>query len=105
MALSLILVPLVMAAAAFLCPSGRVRPWLVLLGGAAHLILTGTTLFGWDEPVEAFDKWLVLDPLGKLVLAVIRALFFLCAPSPPGSLPLPPARPNRLLCTSLPPAP
>ena len=68
MAWLLILVPLLAAAAAAAVPSSRWRPWLVPVGGLAHLVLVGLALTG--VPVTAFQGWLVLDPLGKLVLGV-----------------------------------
>src|SRR5205814_2747811 len=38
--LALVLVPLILAALAYLTPSSRVRPWLVPAGGVAHAVLT-----------------------------------------------------------------
>lgn len=95
----LILVPLLMGAVAAVVPSGRLRPWLVPLGGLIHLVLVIATLA--SGPASAFDGWLVLDPLSKLVLGFISLLFFLCALYAPGYLTIRPERPNRIFCACL----
>jgi hydrogenase-4 component F len=87
------------AAAAAAVPSSRWRPWLVPLGGLAHLVLVGCALAG--APVSAFSGWLSLDPLGKLVLMFVSVLFFLCALYAPGYLALRADRPNRVFCACL----
>ena len=45
--------------------------------------------------------WLLLDPLGKLVLGFLSVLFFLCSLYAPGYLALRPDRPNRVFCANL----
>ncbi len=99
MAWLLILVPLLFGAAAAAAPSNRWRPWLVPLGGLAHLVLVMLALSG--DPVTAFRGWLVLDALGKLVLGFVSVLFFLCSLYAPGYLALRPDRPNRVFCACL----
>ena len=99
MAWLLIGVPLLLALAATLVPSNRWRPWLVPLGGLAHLILVSLALAG--APVSALDGWLVLDALSKLVLGFISVLFMLCALYAPAYLALRSDRPNRLFCACL----
>ncbi|HTS17580.1 MAG TPA: proton-conducting transporter membrane subunit [Verrucomicrobiae bacterium] len=99
MAWLLIIVPLLVAAMAAVAPSNRWRPWLVPLGGLAHLALVIAALRG--GPVFALQGWLVLDPLGKLVLGFISVLFFLCALYAPGYLALRSDRPNRVFCSCL----
>jgi hydrogenase-4 component F len=99
MAWLLILVPLLAAAAAAAAPSNRRRPWLVPLGGLAHLVLVVMAMAG--DPVYAWGGWLVLDALGKLVLGLISVLFFLCALYAPAYLALRPDRPNRVFCACL----
>jgi hydrogenase-4 component F len=101
MALSLILVPLLMAGIALLVPSRRWRPWLLPLTGLVHLLLVGTALWAWDEPVTAWQGVLFLDPLGKIVLGEISLLFFLCAVYAPGYLAQRQERSNRVLCACL----
>lgn len=99
MALALILLPLALAAVAFLVPSERWRPWLLPLGGAAHLVLVVLAL---RRPmVGAFDGWLVLDPLGRLILAFLSVLFFLCSVYAPGYLALRREGSNRIFCVCL----
>jgi hydrogenase-4 component F len=98
-ALALILVPLVLAAAALAVPSNRGRPWLLPLATLQHLLLTASAL--WGPPVAVPGRWLVLDPLGKVVLGLVSVLFFLCACYAPGYLALRPDKPNRVLCACL----
>jgi hydrogenase-4 component F len=81
MAYLLILFPLAMAAVAFVLPSERWRPWLLPLGGLGILALVMPAVFqGPDQdPVSGLDGWLLLDPLGKVVLGFLSVLFFLCS--------------------------
>src|SRR5436305_8179976 len=99
----LILFPLVMAAAAFLFPSRRRRPWLVTLGGAGHLALTILALVqaGAGEIISGAGEALLLDALGKVFLGFISVLFFLCSLYAPAYLALRPDRPNRIFCANL----
>lgn len=99
MALLLVLVPLLFALVAVAVPSTRWRPWLVPLGGLAHLVLVALALTG--GPVSALGGWLMLDSLSKLVLGFISLLFFLCALYAPGYLSIRPERPNRVFCACL----
>jgi hydrogenase-4 component F len=99
MALALILVPLLAAALAAALPSNRWRPWLLPLGALAHLVLVLAALRG--PAVSALGGWLVLDPLGKVLLVLVSVLFFLCALYAPGYLALRPERSNRVLCACL----
>jgi hydrogenase-4 component F len=99
MALALVLVPLALAAVAFAVPSERWRPWLLPAGGALHL---GLVLLALRVPVvTALDGWLLLDPLGRLILLFLSLLFFLCAAYAPGYLAWRPERSNRLFCACL----
>ena len=99
MAWLLILGPLLVGAAAAAVPSNRWRPWLVPLGGLAHLVLVVVALAG--GPVAAFQGWLVLDPIGKLFLGFISLLFFLCSLYLPGYLAQSPDHSNRVFCACL----
>ena len=76
----LILFPLAMAAVTFASPSNRFRPWLLPLGAAGHLGLVLTILRqGGDRTdVSGLGGWLLLDPLGTIVLGFLSVLFFLC---------------------------
>jgi hydrogenase-4 component F len=99
MALALFLVPMVFALLALAMPSNHWRPWLVLAGGATHLVLA---LFALSlSQVSGLGGWLLLDGLGKLVLALTSVLFFLCSVYARGYLALHPERPNRVFSASL----
>ena len=55
-----------------------------------------------DAPaVEGLGGWLLLDPLGKLILGFLAVLFFLCSLYAPGYLALRSDRPNRVFCANL----
>jgi len=97
--LALVLVPLLLAALAFFTPAPRLRPWLVPAGGLAHAILTTVAVL--EPQRSAFHGWLVLDPLGRLVLAFVSLLYLLCSCYVPAYLALRPARSNRAFCTAL----
>jgi hydrogenase-4 component F len=99
MELALVLVPLVLAAVALLVPSERWRPWLLPLGGAVHLVLVVLAIS--SPSVGASEGWLVLDPLGRLVLGFLSLLFCLCSVYAPGYLVLRPERLNRVFCACL----
>ena len=103
MAYLLILFPLAMAAAAFVLPSDRWRPWLLPLGGLGHLVLVVGAIVqaGAGSPVSGLWDWLSLDALGKVVLGFLALLFFLCSLYAPGYLAFRPDRPNRIFCANL----
>lgn len=98
----LILFPLVMAAATFALPSSRGRAWLLPLGALVHLVLVFSAMFqpGNGPAISGLGGWLLLDPLGKLVLGFLSVLFFLCSLYAPGYLALRSDRPNRVFCTT-----
>src|SRR5512147_465562 len=95
----LVLIPLLLAIAAALIPSDRLRPWLVPLAGLTQLVLVAFAVSG--ETLSGFQGWLLLDPLGKLVLLFISLLYFICALYVPGYLSLRTDRPARLFCVCL----
>jgi hydrogenase-4 component F len=96
MAVALILVPVVAAAIALVTPSDRWRPWLMSAAAAGHTALTALAL-GGTPPSEA-DGWLVLDPLGKVFLALVSTLFCICSVYTARYLTLGHAQPNRIFC-------
>ena len=96
MAAWLVLVPLGFAAVAFATPSVRVRPWLLPAAGAVQLALVALELLGRGAGLGR--PWLGLDPLGRLIVAYLAVLFFLCAAYAPGYLALRSERPNRVFC-------
>ncbi|HEV8323159.1 MAG TPA: proton-conducting transporter membrane subunit [Myxococcota bacterium] len=97
--LLLVALPLALAAVAFAVSSERVRPWLVPAGGAAHLALTLAVLAAPARPAPG--AWLQLDGVGRLVLALVSVLFFLCALYTPGYLAQRPGHSNRTFCACL----
>jgi hydrogenase-4 component F len=103
MAYLLIALPLVMAAVTFAVPSNRWRPWLLPLGGLAYMVLVLGSVFAPADtpPVSGLDGWLLLDPLGKVVLGFLSVLFFLCSLYAPAYLALRSERANRVFCANL----
>jgi len=96
MALALIFVPILLAVLAAAMPSNRLRPWLIPVTGTAHLALT---VFALTRPgLAARAAWLVLDPLGKIILLTVSALFFFCSFHAAGYLRHRAETPNRVFC-------
>ena len=92
LALALVIVPLVFALLAMVVPQ-RVRPWLLVVAGAVQLALAGVAL---SMPVVGgLNGWLLLDGVGRLVLAFTTLLFFLCVIYARGYLAFHPERSNR----------
>jgi hydrogenase-4 component F len=99
MLLALILTPLLLALAAFASPSQRGRPWVVTAGGAGQALLIAIAVR--QPPLAAFDGWLVLDPLGKVVLGFLGVFYLLCSLYAPAYLLQRPERSNRVFCAAL----
>ena len=99
MLIAQILIPLVLGGLALLVRSNLKRPWLLPLGGAAHLVGTFAVLLG--KAPAANDAWLGLDPLNKVVLGFLSLLFFLCSVYARGYLVLRPNQPNRIFTAAL----
>ncbi len=93
---AIILFPLLLAAVAAVVPSNRWRPWLLPIASGGHAALTLTALTR-PGPVAA-GAWLVLDPLGKIILLVVSTLFFFCSFYAVGYLRHQHNRPNRVFC-------
>ena len=72
----LILFPLAMAAIIFAVPSNRWRPWLLPVGALGHLGLVMAAIFqpAKGTVVSGLGGWLLLDPLGKVVLGFLSVL-------------------------------
>jgi hydrogenase-4 component F len=98
-----ILFPLMMAGATFALPSNRWRPWLLPVGGLGHLGLVAAAIFapGDGAALSGLGGWLLLDPLGKVILGFLSVLFFLCSLYAPGYLALRADKPNRVFCANL----
>lgn len=103
MAYLLIAFPLLMAAVTFAMPSDRWRTWLLPVGATGQLALVFGALFqaGQGGEISGLETWLLLDPLGKVILGFLTLLFFLCALYAPGYLALRSDRPNRVFCANL----
>src|SRR5215212_5113698 len=97
-----ILFPLAMAALAFAVPSNRWRPWLLPVGALGHVCLVATAINQASEGavLSELGGWLQLDPLGKVILAFLSVLFFLCSLYAPGYLTYRAQWSNRVLCTN-----
>ena len=96
---ALILVPLLAAALAFVIPSERWRPLVLVPAAATHL---GLALAAVASPGEgAFEGWLRLDPPGRLVLLLVSVLFALCAVYTVGYLRLRSELRNRVFVSCL----
>lgn len=79
---ALLYLPFAAAVAALVLPWERARPWLVPLGALGHLTLTCLVVPG--ETQRSAGGWLVLDPLGKLVLATVSCVFSVASLYVPG---------------------
>jgi hydrogenase-4 component F len=99
MLLALVIVPVVLGAVAFVTPSSRGRAWLVPLGAVAHALIT--LYFLVQPPAASLNGWLVLDPLGKVVLGLVSLLYLFCAFYVPGYLALRPQRKTNIFCAAL----
>jgi hydrogenase-4 component F len=99
MALGLIGLPMLMAAVAFATPSSRLRPWLLPLTGLAHLSLALRAITADAAPEGG--GWILLDPLGKLVLGLVSVLFCVCSFYCAGYLRDRRDKPNRVFCACL----
>jgi hydrogenase-4 component F len=75
--LLLVALPIAFGALAFAMRSNRARPTALLGGAIPHAALVIT--FWLLPPKPLFSGWIALDPLGKIVLSVISALFLVCA--------------------------
>src|SRR5438093_3610329 len=96
-------VPLAMAGLTLAVPSSRWRPWLLPVGALAHLALMPWVLLqpAAGPELSGMGGWLLLDALGKVVLAFLSLLFFLCSLYAPGYLAFRSAWPNRIFCADL----
>jgi hydrogenase-4 component F len=97
MALLLFLLPLLFAVVAVAIPSERLRPWIVTAGGLVQLGPVTVALL--SPRVEGLGGWLVLDPLGRLVLGFTTILFAVCALYVPGYLAQRKSGNARIFCT------
>jgi hydrogenase-4 component F len=75
--ISLIAVPLLFAALAFIWPQERTRPWLLPAAGGAHAAASLWLLVRPPEPVPG--AWFGFDPIARAVLPMISLLFLVCS--------------------------
>ncbi len=74
---AIIILPLLLAGLALIIPSNRWRPLILPVSGTLHL---GMTILLLTRPELVVDyAWLVLDPLGKVILLCVSTLFFFCS--------------------------
>jgi hydrogenase-4 component F len=99
MAVALVVVPLLFAALALVVPSNQFRPWIVVAGGTAHLVLVVIALS--QDDVSGLNGWLALDSVARLVLALTSVLFFLCSVYARAYLAFYSDRSNRVFCGCL----
>ena len=95
----LVCLPIGAALIALAIPSNRWRPCVLPLAALLHLVLSFQAILA--PTMYGTSNWLVLDPLGKIFLGLIRVLFFLCAGYAVGYLAVRKERDNRVLCTCL----
>lgn len=74
---ALILTPFCLGLLAFVLRSDLLRRWVLVLGAAIHLLLTGICI--WIPPSPEAHGWLALDAPGTLFLALSSTLFFAAA--------------------------
>lgn len=99
MLLALVLLPFAMGALALVVPSARARAWLVPAGAVLHAALAAAIAI-WPPP-PMFDRWLVLGPLGRVIVPLLAAQYLLCSFYVPGYLAARPERPSRAFCACL----
>jgi hydrogenase-4 component F len=99
MLFALVLLPLAGALIAWMIPDNRTRPIILPVIATVHLVLT-LLLLG-NSPAPSANGWILLDPLGKVVLLCISLLFAVCAYYAVGYLAYRQERSNRILCMGL----
>ena len=75
MAYVLFLFPIVMAGLSAVFPSNRLRPWFLPITATVHAALKVQAI--WGPPIDTGTPWLQLDPVGKIISAVVGLLFLL----------------------------
>jgi hydrogenase-4 component F len=97
--LAIVIAPIALGLVALATPSARLRAWLVPAGGLIHAALTLVAVTGDVAP--AGNGWLVLDPLGRILLGLLSLQYLICALYVPAYLALRPDRPSRVFCAAL----
>ncbi len=99
MLFALVIVPLVLAAVAWVIPSAGVRRWLVPVGGLLHAALAAVVVV--SPPPPALEGWLVVGQLGRVLLGFISSYFFLCSLYAPAYLAEHPDRRSHHFCAAM----
>jgi len=94
-----LLIPLVGAMVLFTWRAERSRPACLVPIALLHLAATIYALAHGGTPDG--ERWLVLDPPGRIVLLLVSLLFAVCSVYSIGYLRIRTERPNRVLCTCL----
>jgi hydrogenase-4 component F len=95
----ILLVPFLGGVAAYLFPSNRIRPYFLPAFSGLHLVLVLGVMN--QNNLSAAQGWLLLDPLGKLVLVIVAVLFFACLVYAPAYLGKTLEQSNRVFCACL----
>lgn len=94
-----ILTPIILALFAIIIPSNYLRPWILPVAGVIHTFLTVLLIF---TPKWCYQNtWLVLDPVGKIILVSISLLFLVCSIYAVGYLHFHKERINRIFVACL----
>lgn len=99
MTMLLLLLPFVIALAAWFTPSNRWRPWLIPVAGVSHLVLTSAIVFAGVARMSS--DWIGLDPVGTLVLLLISVVYLVTAFYLAGYLRYHPRRENRVFVSCI----
>jgi len=99
MLFGLILIPILGALIAPLIPDNRQRPLILPLVAVIHTALCVDLLRATPPP--AYNGWIWLDPIGKILLLPGSILFLFCALYAVGYLAYRQERSNRSLCSCL----
>ena len=97
--LLLVAAPLVLAALALALPGPRLRAPVLLAGAVVHA--AGVAWLAAERPAPVPGAWLALDGAGLLVLALVSALFLVCAVYAQGYLARRGDRDDRTLVSGL----
>ena len=95
----LVVVPLIIAGLSMILPSNKTRPWLIPLNAVIHSFFTVIVLifpeYGSNNP------WLILDPIGKIILLSVSVLYLFCSFFAVGYLNCRLSRSNRIFTSCL----
>jgi hydrogenase-4 component F len=98
--IALFVVPLAVALLAAAVPRPVARAWLVPAGAAIHFALVLLAVYSPGD-VSAFQRWIVVDKLGRVALPLVSGLFLACSLYVPSYLRLRSDRDNRIFCAAL----